>query len=169
MPIPLVDLKAQYQALKPEMDAAMQRVVNNTSFILGKEVAEFEKNFAAFSHAQYCVGTDSGTASLHLALLILGVQPGDEVITTTHTFIATSEVISLIGAKPVLVDINPRTYNLDPEQVERAITAHTRVIMPVHLYGQPAETRSGAGAWSRSARCRRRSCACRRHRWRTAC
>lgn len=139
MPIPLVDLKAQYQSIKPEMDAAMQRIVNNTSFILGKEVAEFEKNFAAFCHAQHCVGTDSGTASLHLALLICGVQPGDEVITTTHTFIATAEVISVIGAKPVLVDIDPRTYNIDPDLIERAITPRTRALIPVHLYGQPAE------------------------------
>ncbi len=139
MPVPLVDLKAQYAAIKPDIDAAMQRVVNNTSFILGKEVAEFENNFAAFSHAQYCVGTDSGTAALHLALLILGVKAGDEVITTTHTFIATAEVISLIGAKPVLVDIDPRTYNIDPNQIEAAITPRTRAIIPVHLYGQPAE------------------------------
>jgi dTDP-4-amino-4,6-dideoxygalactose transaminase len=139
MTIPLVDLKAQYAAIKPEIDAAMQRVVNNTSFILGKEVAEFEKNFAAFCHAQYCVGTDSGTAALHLALIILGVKAGDEVITTTHTFIATAEVISLIGAKPVLVDIDPRTYNIDPNKIEAAITPRTRAIIPVHLYGQPAE------------------------------
>jgi dTDP-4-amino-4,6-dideoxygalactose transaminase len=139
MPIPLVDLKAQYQTIKPEIDAAMQRVVNNTSFILGKEVAEFEKNFAAFCHAQYCVGTDSGTAALHLALLILGVKAGDEVITTTHTFIATAEVISLIGAKPLFVDIDPRTYNIDPTKIEAAITPRTRAIIPVHLYGQPAE------------------------------
>jgi dTDP-4-amino-4,6-dideoxygalactose transaminase len=139
MAIPLVDLKAQYATIKPEIDAAMQRVVNNTSFILGKEVAEFEKNFAAFCTAQYCVGTDSGTAALHLALIILGIQPGDEVITTTHTFIATSEVISLIGAKPVLVDIDPRTYNIDPNKIEAAITPHTRAVIPVHLYGQPAE------------------------------
>lgn len=139
MTIPLVDLKAQYQTIKPEIDAAMQRVVNNTSFILGKEVAEFEKNFAAFCSAQYCVGTDSGTAALHLALLICGVKPGDEVITTTHTFIATAEVISLIGAKPVLVDIDPRTYNIDPNKIEPAITPRTRAIIPVHLYGQPAE------------------------------
>jgi dTDP-4-amino-4,6-dideoxygalactose transaminase len=139
MSIPLVDLKAQYQTIKPEIDAAMQRVVNNTSFILGKEVAEFEKNFAAFCHAQYCVGTDSGTAALHLALLILGVKAGDEVITTTHTFIATAEVISLIGAKPVLVDIDPRTYNIDPTKIEAVITPRTRAIIPVHLYGQPAE------------------------------
>ncbi len=139
MSIPLVDLKAQYQAIKPEIDAAMQRVVNNTSFILGKEVAEFEKHFAAFCRAEHCVGTDSGTAALHLALLILGVKPGDEVITTTHTFVATSEVISVIGARPVFVDIDPRTYNVDPDQIERAITPRTRAILPVHLYGQPAE------------------------------
>lgn len=139
MTIPLVDLKAQYATIKPEIDAAMQRVVNNASFILGREVAEFEKNFAAFCNAQYCVGTDSGTAALHLALLILGVKPGDEVITTTHTFIATAEVISLIGAKPALVDIDPRTYNIDPNKIEAAITPRTRAIIPVHLYGQPAE------------------------------
>lgn len=139
MTIPLVDLKAQYASIKPEIDGAMQRVVSNTSFILGKEVAEFEKNFAAFCNAQYCVGIDSGTAALHLALLILGVQAGDEVITTTHTFIATAEVISLIGAKPVFVDIDPRTYNIDPNKIEQAITPRTKVIMPVHLYGQPAE------------------------------
>ena len=139
MTIPLVDLKAQYQAIKPEIDAAMQRVVSNTSFILGKEVAEFEKNFAAFTHTQYCVGMDSGTAALHLALIICGVQPDDEVITTTHTFVATAEVISVIGAKPVFVDIDPRTYNLDPQKIEAAVTPRTRAIIPVHLYGQPAE------------------------------
>ncbi|MBI4786371.1 MAG: DegT/DnrJ/EryC1/StrS family aminotransferase [Chloroflexi bacterium] len=139
MTIPLVDLKAQYAGIQPEIDAAIQRVVNNTAFILGKEVAEFEKNFAAFCRVPHCVGTDSGTAALHLALLVLGVKPGDEVITTTHTFIATSEVISLIGAKPVFVDIDPRTYNLDPNLIERAITPRTRAIIPVHLYGQPAE------------------------------
>ena len=139
MPIPLVDLKAQYQSIKPEIDAAMQRVVDNTSFILGKEVAEFEKNFAEFSRVQHCVGTDSGTAALHLALMLCGVQAGDEVITTTHTFVATAEVISLIGAKPVFVHIDPRTYNISPDAIERAITPRTRAILPVHLYGQPAE------------------------------
>lgn len=139
MPIPLVDLKAQYQTIKPEIDAAIQRVVSNTSFILGKEVADFERNFAAFCQVQHCVGVDSGTAALHVALLVLGIKPGDEVITTTHTFIATSEVISLVGAKPVFVDIDPRTYNLNPDLVERAITPRTRAIIPVHLYGQPAE------------------------------
>ncbi len=139
MTIPLNDLKAEYASIQPEMDAAIQRVISNTSFILGKEVAEFEKNFAAFCQASHCVGVDSGTAALHLALLILGIQPGDEVVTTTHTFIATAEVISVIGARPVFVDIDPRTYNLDPQQLERAITPRTRAIIPVHLYGQPAE------------------------------
>ncbi len=139
MTIPLVDLKAQYQAIKPEIDAAMQRVVANTQFILGKEVAEFEKNFAAYCRVRHCVGTDSGTAALHLALILGGIKPGDEVITTTHTFVATAEVISLIGARPVFVDIDPRTYNIDPNAIERAITPRTRAIIPVHLYGQPAE------------------------------
>jgi len=139
MTIPLVDLKAQYASIKPEIDSAIQRVIDNTSFILGKEVSEFEKNFAAFSRAQFCIGIDSGTAALHLALLLCDVKPGDEVITTTHTFIATAEVISVIGARPVLVDIDPRTYNIDPQQIERAITPRTKAIIPVHLYGQPAE------------------------------
>ncbi|MBI3742494.1 MAG: DegT/DnrJ/EryC1/StrS family aminotransferase [Chloroflexi bacterium] len=139
MSIPLVDLKAQYQSIKPEIDAALQRVVDNTAFILGKEVAEFEKNFAAFSRVQHCIGTDSGTAALHLALLLFGIKAGDEVITTTHTFIATAETISLTGARPVLVDVDPRTYNISPRAIERAITPRTRAIIPVHLYGQPAE------------------------------
>ncbi len=139
MPIPLVDLKAQYRSIKPEIDAAMQRVVDNTSFILGKEVSQFEKDYATFCKAEHCVGMDSGTAALHLALIICGVKPGDEVITTTHTFVATAEVISVIGAKPVLVDIDPRTYNIDPNLIEGAITPLTRAIIPVHLYGQPAE------------------------------
>jgi len=139
MPIPLVDLKAQYAAIKPEIDAAIQRVIGNTSFILGKEVADFETHFAAFCQAKHCIGLDSGTAALHLALLLCDVKPGDEVITTTHTFVATAEGISIIGARPVLVDIDPRTYNLDPRAVERAITPRTKAIIPVHLYGQPAE------------------------------
>ncbi len=139
MPIPLVDLKAQYQAIKPEIDAAMQRVIDNTSFILGKEVTQFENDYAAFCQTKHCVGVDSGTAALHLALIICGVKPGDEVITTTHTFVATAEVISVIGAKPVLVDIDSRTYNIDPSAIERAITPRTRAIIPVHLYGQPTE------------------------------
>lgn len=139
MKIPLVDLYAQYQAIKPDIDAAMKRVIENSSYILGPEVKTFEKNMATFCQVNHAVGTDSGTAALHLALLLLGVRPGDEVITTTHTFIATAEVISLTGARPVFVDIDPRTYNLDPEKVQAAITSRTKVLMPVHLYGQPAE------------------------------
>jgi dTDP-4-amino-4,6-dideoxygalactose transaminase len=139
MTIPLVDLHAQYLALKPEVDAALQRVIENSAFILGPEVKTFEQHFAEFCGVRYAIGVDSGTAALHLALLLLGVGPGDEVITTTHTFIATAEVISLTGARPVLVDIDPCTYNLDPEKVQAAITPRTKVIMPVHLYGQPAE------------------------------
>jgi len=139
MKIPLVDLKAQYHAIKPEIDAALERVVENSSFILGPEVKTFEEHFAKFCDVKYCIGTDSGTAALHLALLLFGVGAGDEVITTTHTFVATAEVISLTGARPVFVDIDPRTYNIDPQKIEDAITPRTKVLMPVHLYGQPAE------------------------------
>ncbi len=137
--IPLVDLKAQYAANKSEIDAAIERVVANTSFILGPEVSDFEQAFAAAVGAKGAVGVASGTGALHLALLSLGVGPGDEVITSSHTFIATVEAIIRVGAKPVFVDIDPRTYNLDPNKVEAAITPRTKVLMPVHLYGQPAE------------------------------
>jgi dTDP-4-amino-4,6-dideoxygalactose transaminase len=136
--IPLVDLKAQYRAIRGEIDAAIQRVVSNTSFILGKEVDDFEKAFAAYSGVREAVGVASGTAALHLALVAHGIGPGDEVITTAHTFIATAEPISMTGAKPVFVDIDPRTYNLDPQRVEEAITPRTRAIIAVHLYGNPA-------------------------------
>ncbi|MBL8132376.1 MAG: DegT/DnrJ/EryC1/StrS family aminotransferase [Anaerolineae bacterium] len=136
--IPLVDLKAQYESIKPEIDAAIQRVIANTSFIGGKEVSDFENAFAAFQRTQRCVGVASGTAAIYLVLKALGVGPGDEVITTPHTFIATVEPIELLGAKTVFVDIDPQTYNIDPAQIEAAITSRTRVIMPVHLYGQIA-------------------------------
>lgn len=139
MHIPLVDLKAQYAGIRPEIDSAIQRVLDNTSFILGKEVASFERAFSEFVGAKGAVGTGSGTSALQLALLACGVGPGDEVVTTAHTFMATSEAISQTGARPVFVDIDPRTYNLDPNQVESAITSRTRAIMPVHLYGQPAD------------------------------
>ena len=136
--IPLVDLKAQYASIKPEIDAAMARVVSNTSFIGGKEVTDFEAAFAAFQQTKRCVGVASGTAAIFLALKALGVGAGDEVITTPHTFIASVEPIETLGAKTVLVDIDPDTYNLDPEKLEAAITPRTKVILPVHLYGQLA-------------------------------
>lgn len=139
MKIPLVDLKAQYQTIKPEIDEAMQRVVNNATFILGPEAKTFEEHFAEFCGVKHAIGVDSGTAALHLALLALNIGTGDEVITTTHTFVATAEAISLAGARPVLVDIDPRTYNIDPNKVEAAITPRTKAIIPVHLYGQPVE------------------------------
>ena len=130
-------MKAQYAAIKPEIDEAIQRVLDNTSFILGEEVLDFEQAFAAYVGARGAVGIASGTAALQLSLLALGIGPGDEVITTAHTFIATAEAISLTGAKPVFVDIDQRTYNIDPALVEAAITSRTKAIIPVHLYGQP--------------------------------
>jgi dTDP-4-amino-4,6-dideoxygalactose transaminase len=139
MQVPLVDLKAQYVSIKPEIDAAIQRVVDNTSFILGKEVTDFEEAFAQYVGATGAVGVASGTAALQLALLVCGVGPGDEVITTAHTFFATSEAISQTGARPVFADIDLRTYTMDPNSVEDVITSRTKAILPVHLYGQPAQ------------------------------
>jgi dTDP-4-amino-4,6-dideoxygalactose transaminase len=139
MTIPLVDLKAQYLSIKDEMDAAIQRVVDNTSFIMGPDVRAFEEEFASFCCVQHAVGVDSGTAALHLAFLACDIGPGDEVITTSHTFIATIGMLGRVGAKPVFVDIDPQTYNIDPARIEAAITERTKAIMPVHLYGQPAE------------------------------
>ena len=137
--IPLVDLKIQYQNIKPDVDVAMQRVLNNTSFILGQEVTDFEQVFADFVQAKGAVGVASCTAALFLSLLACDVGPADEVITTTHTFFATAEAISQTGARPVFVDIDSQTYNIDPAQVEAAITPQTKAIIAVHLYGQPAD------------------------------
>jgi dTDP-4-amino-4,6-dideoxygalactose transaminase len=137
--IPLVDLKAQYTALRPEIDAAIARVIANSSFIMGPEVRAFEEAFAAWCQARYAVGVSSGTAAIELTLRALGVGPGDEVITTPFTFIATAEAISAVGAAPVFADIQAATYNLDPAAVEAAITPRTRALLPVHLYGQPAD------------------------------
>lgn len=137
--IPLVDLHAQYETIKPEIDAAIQRTIDRTAFILGPEAKQFEEHFAEFCGVKHAIGLDSGTAALHLALIALNVGAGDEVITTAHTFIATAEPVSLLGARPVLVDIDPRTYNLDPDKLEAAITPRTKAILPVHLYGQPAD------------------------------
>ena len=123
--IPLVDLKAQYQTIKPDIDKAIDRVLTNTSFILGKEVEQFENKFAEYCEASHCIGTSSGTSALHLALTACGVGPGDEVITASHTFTATAEAIWMTGARPVFVDIDPTDYMLDPDKIEGAITAHT--------------------------------------------
>lgn len=137
-PIPLVDLKAQYAALRPDIDAAIARVIGSTSFIMGPEVRAFEEAFAIWCQARYAIGISSGTAAIELTLRALGIGSGDEVITTPFTFIATAEAISATGATPVFADIDPATYNLNPAAVEAAITPRTRALLPVHLYGQPA-------------------------------
>jgi dTDP-4-amino-4,6-dideoxygalactose transaminase len=137
--IPLVDLKAQYAFIREEVDAAIRRVLDSTNFILGPEVGAFERDFAAYAGAKQAVGVASGTAALHLALLTAGVGEGDEVITTPFTFFATGEAITQAGARPVFVDIDPGTYNIDPALVGRAVTKRTRAIIPVHIYGQPAD------------------------------
>jgi dTDP-4-amino-4,6-dideoxygalactose transaminase len=139
MLVPYFDLKKQYSSLRDEIREALDRVCSNTSFVLGEEVSEFEKEFAAYCEVKYCVALNSGTSALHLALLGLGVKPGDEVITTPNTFIATGEAICYAGAKPVFVDIDPKTANLDPALIERVITERTKAILPVHLYGRPAD------------------------------
>ncbi len=139
MTIPFLDLKAQYRAIKAEIDEAVGRVLENGTFILGPEVAGFEQDFAAYCQVAHAVAVNSGTSALHLALLAGGIGPGDEVITVPFTFVATVAAISYAGATPVYVDIEPDSFNMDPRQVEAAITSRTKAIMPVHLYGQPAD------------------------------
>ena len=139
MKIPLCDLKAQYQSIQGEIDDAIKSVIARTNFIQGEDVRLLEKEFAAYSGASFGVAASSGTDALHLALLALGVGPGDEVITTPMTFTATAEPVCYCGARPVLVDIDPDTFNIDPRRIEAAITPRTKVIMPVHLYGRPAD------------------------------
>ena len=135
--VPYLDLPAQIRGIRKDLDAAIARTLDNCSFCLGPDVAQFEKDFAKFIGAEHCVSFNSGTSALHVALLLLNVGPGDEVITTPYTFVATSWAISYVGAKPVYVDINDATMNLDAKLVERAITPRTKAIMPVHLYGHP--------------------------------
>jgi len=139
MKINLVDLKRNYLSIKPEIDKAIQGVIENSAFILGEEVENFEKEFAKFCQVKYAVGLDSGLSALELGMRALGIGPGDEVITPANSFIASSSAISFCGAKPVLVDCDPLSYNIDPNLIEKAITRRTKAIMPVHLYGQPAE------------------------------
>ena len=136
-PVPYLDLRAQIKPLRAEIDAAIARALDNCTFCLGPDVVQFEKDFATFCGAQHALGFNSGTSALHVAMLLLGVGPGDEVITTPYTFIATSWAISYCGAKPVYADIDDATFNLDPQQLERSITPRTKAILPVHLYGQP--------------------------------
>src|SRR6266446_449724 len=131
-PVPYLDLAAQMRSIRKEVDAAIARTLDNCSFCLGPDVAQFEKDFARFCGAEQCVGFNSGTSALHVAMKLLDLGPGDEVITTPFTFIATCWAISYVGAKPVFVDIEDTTFNLDAKQVERAITPRTRAIMPVH-------------------------------------
>jgi len=139
MAVAFVDLKAQYRAIKPEMDAAIQDVIDNTAFIRGPFVEKFEKEFAAFCGAKYAGGLSSGTAALFLPMLALGLGEGDEVITVPNTFCATVEAVARTGAKTVFVDIDKDTYNIDAGLVEKAITEKTKAILPVHLFGQPAD------------------------------
>ena len=135
--VPYLDLPAQLRPLRKEIDAAIARTIDACSFCLGPAVAQFEKDFAAYCGAEHALGFNSGTSALHVALMLLNVGHGDEVITTPHTFVATSWAISYVGAKPVYVDIDDATFNLDPKFIEKAITPRTKAIMPVHLYGHP--------------------------------
>jgi dTDP-4-amino-4,6-dideoxygalactose transaminase len=137
--IPMVDLQRQYQQLKPDIDVAIQDVLNQSQFILGPNVTALEKEIAAYHDKAFAIGVASGTDALLLALRACGIGPGDEVITTPFTFIATAEVIALLQAVPVFVDIKLDTFNIDPEKIEEKITARTRAIIPVHLFGHPAE------------------------------
>jgi dTDP-4-amino-4,6-dideoxygalactose transaminase len=139
MKVNFVDLKAQYQSIKPEIDSAIQDVISNTAFILGKAVADFEEKFAKYCRVKYSLGINSGTSALIMAMKALGIGEGDEVITTPNTFIATAEAISYAGATPVFVDIEEKSYNLDPARLQKVITDKTKAVIPVHLYGQPAD------------------------------
>ncbi len=137
--VPYLDLKAQYWSIKPEIDAAIARVLDSCHFVLGPEVAAFEQEFAAYCGTSECIALNSGTSALHLALLAAGVGPGDEVITVPFTFVASVAAVLYAGAKPELVDIDPQSFTLDPAAIEKAITPRTKAILPVHLYGQPAD------------------------------
>jgi dTDP-4-amino-4,6-dideoxygalactose transaminase len=139
MTVPFVDLKAQFARLEHDVLERIGRVLRNTNFILGQEVAEFEQSFAQYSECRYGVGVASGLDAIKLALRALDIGPGDEVITAANTFIATALAVTAVGAKPVLVEIHPNFYNLDPARVADAITPRTKAILPVHLYGQPAD------------------------------
>ncbi len=139
MSIQFVDLKAQYDTIKQEIDMAISEVLSETAFIGGKRVTNFEEAFAKYCGAKHCVGVGNGTDALFIALKTLGLGAGDEVITVANSFIATSEAVTQTGARVVFVDINPKTYNIDTTKIEAKITSRTKAIIPVHLYGQPAD------------------------------
>lgn len=137
--VPFVDLKKQYMSIQEEIDYAISNVLSDTAFVGGPYLKSFEKVFANFCQVKYCVGVGNGTDALYIALRALEIGTGDEVITAANSFIATSEAITMTGARPVFVDINPKTYNIDINKIEEKITKNTRAIIPVHLYGQPAD------------------------------
>jgi len=139
MTVPFVDLRRQYLSIKQEIDGAIARVLEETSFILGREVEAFEAAFAEYVGSRFCIGVNSGTAAIQLAVTACGVGPGHEVIVPANTFFATAEGVSTAGATPVFVDADPLSYNIDVSKIEGAITERTRAIMPVHLYGQSAD------------------------------
>jgi dTDP-4-amino-4,6-dideoxygalactose transaminase len=139
MSIPLVDLKTQYDSIKGDIDAAIASVIAQTAFVGGTFVKEFEEAFARYCGVEHCVGLANGTDALFIALRALGIGPGDEVITVANTFVATSEAIKMAGAQVVFVDMDPKTFNIDVKRIEEKITPKTKAIIPVHLYGQPAD------------------------------
>jgi dTDP-4-amino-4,6-dideoxygalactose transaminase len=139
MAVPFVDLQAQYRAIKSEVDAAIQRVLDTSAFILGREVEAFERAFAAYVGARHCLGVSNGTAAIQLALTACGVGAGAEVIVPANTFFATAEAVSTAGATPIFVDCDPLSSNIAGDAIEAAVTERTRAIIPVHLYGQPAD------------------------------
>jgi dTDP-4-amino-4,6-dideoxygalactose transaminase len=136
MKIPFVDLKSLHSEIKDDLREVFDRVLDNSTFVLGPEVQRFEQEFAAYCGTEHCVAVNTGTAAIHLALAALSIGPGDEVITVPHTFIATAEAITAVGAKPVFIDINPVSFTMEPALLEAAITGKTRAIIPVDLYGQ---------------------------------
>ncbi|MEE9321010.1 MAG: DegT/DnrJ/EryC1/StrS family aminotransferase [Granulosicoccus sp.] len=138
-PVPMVDLRQQYLSLKDEIDQSLADVLSKTHFIMGDNVTAFENEVAEYFDCQYAVSCANGTDALHLALLALGLGPGDEIITTPFTFIATVEAIAYVGATPVFVDIDPHTYNMDTSLIEAAITERTRALLPVHIFGMPID------------------------------
>lgn len=139
MQVPFLDLKIQYQSIKKDIDLAIQNVIDNTAFILGKAVSDFEERFAIEHQVKHCLGTSSGTDGNHMVLWSLGIHAGDEVIIPANTFIATAWGATLCGAKPVFVDCHPESYDIDPSKIEASITKKTKAIVAVHLYGQPAD------------------------------